>query len=133
MAEKLSWSVGVGSPGGSINQSGSLDTEAVTLASVSVNAQDSKPLSLQLSQIDKLSFFAVKSSLYSDKLKMKATGAGAPDIKLNGPLLLFGDTIKLLGPSLATITVTNDEPAAPAGAPPADPAAIEIMIGQKLT
>jgi len=133
MAEKLSWSVGVGSPGGGISQSGSFDTEAVTLASVSVNAQANKALTLQLAQIDKLSFIAVKSSVYSDKLKVKASGSGAPDIKLNGPLLLFGDSVKLLGPSLATITVTNDEPTAAAGAPPVAPADIEIMIGQKLT
>lgn len=125
MTESIAWSLNAGSPGGSVDASGSLEVDAVTIASTTLDPQASKALSLQLADIDKLGFLAVKSSLYAEKIKVKGAGAGAKEIKLTGPLVLFGGAVSLLGASLATLTITNDDAAASAD--------IEILIGRKLS
>jgi hypothetical protein len=123
MSEVIAWSVNAGSPGGSIAASGVLTTEAVTTAAITIDPAGHHDLALQLDAIDKLTFLAVKSSIYQEKVRVKA-GAAGKEIKLLGPLFLYGGAIALLGPSLATLTVANDDAA--------NPANIEILIGQKL-
>jgi hypothetical protein len=125
MGEALAWSFNAGSAGGSLDASGTLDAEAVTVAGVTVEPASNRALNIQLADVSKLAFLAVKSSLYGDKVKVKAAGAGAKEIVLTGPLVMFGGAIGLLGASLATLTVTNDDAAARAD--------IEILIGSKLS
>jgi hypothetical protein len=125
MPEAIAWSINAGSPGGSIAASGSLASEAVMIAAVTIDPASSKDLAVQLGDVSKIAFLAVKSSLYNNKVRVKATGAGATEVKLLGPLVLFGGTIALLGASLATFTIANDDAVTPAN--------IEILIGQKLT
>ena len=124
MPETLAWSFNAGSPGGSIDASGALPSDAVTVAAVTVDAGSNKALNLQLADLSKLSFIGLKSSLYQEKVKVKASGAGAKEIILSGPVILFGNAINLLGESLATLTVTNTDAA--------NAADIEILIGSKL-
>ena len=125
MSESLAWSFNAGSAGGSLDASGSIDAEAVTVAGVTVDPASNRALNIQLADVSKLAFLAIKSSLYGDKVKVKAAGSGAKEITLTGPVVMFGGAIALLGPSLATLTVTNDDTAAKAD--------IEILIGSKLT
>jgi len=90
-----------------------------------VDPASNKALNIQLADVTKLSFLAVKSSLYGEKVKVKAAGNNAPEIALSGPLVMFGDAIGLLGTSLATLTVTNDDAATAAE--------VDILIGSTLT
>jgi hypothetical protein len=123
--KKIAWSFNAGSTGGSIDAFGEVASESVTIAAVTVEAASNKALAFQLADISNLSFLVVKSSLYAEKVKVKPGGAGAKEVKLLGPLVLFGGAIGLLGPSLATLTVTNDDAAIPVD--------VEILIGRKLT
>lgn len=108
MSEKITWSINAGSPGGSLAASGSVECDAVTTASITVDAAGgSKALDLQLADVTKVVFLAVKSSVYGGKVKVKATGAGATEITLTGPVFLYGAGVALLGPSLDTFTITN--------------------------
>jgi hypothetical protein len=125
MPDKMAWSINAGSSSGSIDASGSLDTESVMASKVTIDAASNKALALQLDVVTKLNFFALKSSLGDGKVTIKAGGAGAKDIVLNGPLVLFGPAVGLLGASLETLTVTNAHATLPAD--------IEILIGHKLT
>lgn len=125
MPDKMAWSINAGSSSGGIDASGSFDTESVMAASVTIDGASNKALALQLEVVAKLNFFALKSSLYDGKVTIKAGGAGAKDIVLHGPLVLFGAAVGLLGASLATLTVTNADATKPAD--------IEILIGHKLT
>jgi hypothetical protein len=68
---------------------------------------------------------AVKSSLYTGKVKVKATGTGATEFVMTGPVMLFGAAVSLLGPSLDTLTVKNEDATKSAD--------IEILIACNLT
>ncbi|WP_162894669.1 hypothetical protein [Rhizobium terrae] len=125
MSEKISWSVNAGAAGGSLVQSGSVDCEAVTTVSVSIDAGGSKALDLQLEDISKVEFLGIKSSIYDGKLKVKASGTGAAEIALTGPVLLFRGGVALLGPSFETLTVKNEHAA--------DAASVEILIASTLS
>jgi hypothetical protein len=124
MTENVAWSVNAGSPGGSIDASGSLALDAVTTVSVAIDAQSNEALDLQLADISKLSFLAITASAYDGTVKVAASGAGATEVALTGPLILFGASIGLLGSSLATLTLTNDAAASVAE--------VHILIGSKL-
>jgi hypothetical protein len=123
--KKIAWSFNAGSTGGSIDASGDIASEAIMIAGITIDPATNKSLALQLASIDNLNFLAIKSSLYAEKVKVKPGGAGAKEVKLVGPLVLFGGAIALLGPSLATLTITNDDAAVAAD--------VEILIGRKLS
>jgi hypothetical protein len=44
---------------------------------------------------------------------------------MTGPLVLYGDAVKLFGASLATVTVTNDDQSQAAD--------VHVLLGRKLT
>lgn len=125
MPENISWSLTAGSSGGSMDDSGGVDVDAVTAASVRVDAASSADLSFQLGGIDKVEFLAVKSDRYSSDLKLKATGADAMEFALEGPLVLHGDAVSLLNGTLETLSVTNDDPS--------ETVEIQVLLGRTLT
>lgn len=106
MSEKIAWSINAGSPGGSLDASGTVETDSVTTASVSIDAGAESELALDLSDLDKVDLLAVTASAYGETLTVKA-GDGE-ETPLHGPLVLFRGAIALLGDSLATLTVKND-------------------------
>jgi hypothetical protein len=120
MSQKLAWSINAGLPGGSLAASGTLDCDAVTTASLSVDAGGVKTLDLQLDDVTKVVFLAINSSFFGGKVKVKASGTGATEITLAGPVFLYGAGVALLGPSLDTLKVTNTHTT--------DVADIEILI-----
>lgn len=124
MSQKLTWSINAGLPGGSLAASGSLDCDAVTTASLSVDAGGAKTLVLQLDDITKVVFLAINSSFYGGEVSVKVSGSGATEITLAGPVFLYGEGVPLLGPSLDTLTVTNNHAT--------DVADIEILIATTL-
>ncbi len=125
MSELLAWSLTAGAPGGSMDGSGSLEVEALTTASVTVAKASSADLAFQLSDVAKVSFFALTSSSYEGDVKVKGPDQNDAEVALTGPLILFGAAVTLLSASLATLKVTNDHP---------DQAVeIEVLLGQKLT
>ncbi len=104
---------------------GSLDCDAVTSVTISIDANTNRSLDLQLSDVSNVIFLVIKSSLYDDKVKIKASGAGATEVALSGPFLLYGSAIALLGPSLETLTITNSDST--------NPVSIDILIATKFT
>jgi hypothetical protein len=138
MAEKMSWSMSASSLGASVNDTGAIEIDAATRASVTVTAGTPESLNLNLPEIAKLRFLAITSSLYDEKVAVSVAsgapaGAGAPagpapstkTFKLMGPLVLCGDSIvQLLGPTLAFVTLTNSDPN--------KAASIEILVGHQL-
>ena len=78
-------------------------------------------LDLQLDDVDKLDFLLVSSSDYDTKVEVKGD---ASVVKLTGPLLLFGDSIKLFATSLDKLTIQNKSD---------KETELQIIIGQKLT
>lgn len=107
MSNKISWSLNAGAPGGSVDNNGSIDCDAVTNIVISIDANTNKALDLQLADVSNIVFLAIKASFYDKKIKVKASGTGATEITLSGPVMLFGTAVALLGPSLETLTITN--------------------------
>jgi hypothetical protein len=124
MGNKLSWSLNAGAPGGSLDQSGSIDCDAITNVAITIDATENKALELQLADVSNLVFLAIKSSIYDKKVKIEASGAGATEIELSGPVFLYGAAIALLGPSLETLTITNTHAT--------EAAEIDILIATKV-
>lgn len=125
MSESISWSLTAGSTGGSMDDSGTLETEAVTAGSVTVDGGAAQELSFQLTNVDKVVFLAVKASSYAGTVKLKAAGNDASEVVMTGPLVLFGEAIKLFGASLATMTVTNQDNA--------QAVSVHVLLGHRLT
>jgi hypothetical protein len=124
MSEIIAWSFNAGTPSGSIDNSGSFKSDAVASASITIDAATNKTLDLQLADLTKVSFVAVKSSLYTSKVKIKAAGTGATEFVLTGPVILFGAAVALLGPSLDSLIVKNEDTTKSAD--------IEILIAYNL-
>jgi len=121
MPEQLSWSLKTGSSGGGTADSGSLEVEAVTSASVTVDAGATMELAFQLEDVSKITMLLVKSSTYGGTLRVSAGGS---EVVLTGPLILYGDAIALFSDSLETVTVANDDAVA---------ADVDVLLGLKLT
>lgn len=122
MPKPIAWSFNAGSSAASVGSTGTIDVDAVTGASVVVAKGGKVDLALQLERIDKLKFVYIAADNYSGKIKIKA--GAADEIGLEGPVILFGAAIGLLGTSFATLGVTNGG---------AEPAHVEIMIGGQLS
>ena len=121
MSDKLFWSLNTGSPGGGVADSGSLEVEAVTSASVTVDAGATMELAFQLEDVTKIGMLLVKGSTYGGTLRVSAGGS---EVVLTGPLILYGDAIALFSDSLGTVTVANDA---------VDSADVDVLLGLKLT
>ena len=131
MPESLAWSLSAGAVGGSIGDSGKLDVEATTAASVTVdaavdtNTPTARELTFQLADVANIALLVVKASNYSGQVTLQAAGQDAPEVDMTGPLVLFGDGVTLFGDSLATLTITNADDTAAVD--------VEILLGRKLS
>lgn len=121
MSETISWSLTAGGASGSgVNAAGATTGDATVSVSVDLDpAGPERALTLQVDDVDKVSFLAISSSLLDGKVTVKATGAAAT--KLTGPILLFGEAVALFASDLTTLTVKNNS---------ADKAAkLSVLIG----
>jgi len=137
----MNWSLSASSLGAGVNDTGAFEIDAATRASVTVTPGTPESLNLNLPEIAKLRFLTITSSLYDEKVVVSVAsgppaapaGGGAPagpapsskTFKLIGPLTLCGDSIvQLLGPTLAFVTLTNNDPS--------KVASVQILIGHQL-
>ncbi|WP_260583524.1 hypothetical protein [Sphingopyxis sp. PET50] len=125
MPQKFSWSFSGGAPSGAgVNNGGSLEVDAITSAGVTLAKAMTadRDLALQIDDVGKLAFFILTSSLNDGSVDVKTDGATRT--KLTGPLILYGEAIKLFAGDLQTISLKN--------ASATDPADITILMGFKL-
>ena len=125
MPQKFSWSFNGGSPAGAgVNNGGSLEVDAITSAGVTLAKAmgADRDLALQIDDVDKLAFFIMTSSLNDGSVDVKADSATRT--KLTGPLILYGEAIKLFAGDLQTISLKNSSAT--------DAADITILMGFKL-
>jgi hypothetical protein len=125
MPQKFSWSFSGGSPAGAgVNNGGSLEVDAITSAGVTlVKAMVAdRDLALQIDDVEKLAFFIMTSSLNDGSVDVKADSATRT--KLTGPLILYGEAIKLFAADLTTIGLKNSSATTAAD--------ITILMGFKL-
>jgi hypothetical protein len=104
----LSWSFNAGAPSGvGVNTSGSASVDAVTTAAITLDAnmQAAEDLALQIDDVGKVDFLVLTSTLTGGEVEIKADGAAVT--KLTGPLVLFGDAIKLFAGNLGKLSVQN--------------------------
>jgi hypothetical protein len=105
MSETISWSLTAGGVGSGINVTGATTGDAIVAASIDLDAGSAeRALTLQVDNVDKITFLAISSDLLDGKVKVKATGS---DIELSGPILLFGKAVALFASDLTTLTVHN--------------------------
>ena len=125
MPQKFSWSCSGGSPSGAgVNNGGSLEIDAITSAGVTLvkNMGADRDLALQIDDVEKLAFFIMTSSLNDGSVDVKTDSATRT--KLTGPLILYGEAIKLFAGDLQTISLKNSSAT--------DAAEITILMGFKL-
>jgi hypothetical protein len=125
MPQKFSWSFSGGSPSGAgVNNGGSLEIDAITSAGVTLvkNMGADRDLALQIDDVEKLAFFIMTSSLNDGSVDVKTDSATRT--KLTGPLILYGEAIKLFAGDLQTISLKNSSAN--------DAADITILMGFKL-
>ena len=122
----MTWSFTAGSSSGiGLDDAGSMDLEATTAANIQLDAamNNATGLALQLADVNKVSFLAITASRYDGSVKVKADGAG--DTDLDGPLILFGEGVKLFAGDLSTLSVQN--------AHQTEAVTLSIVIGRKLS
>lgn len=124
MPQKFSWSFSGGTPSGAgANNGGSVEVDAITSAGVTLaKASADRELALQIDDVEKLEFFILTSSLNDGSVDVKADTATRT--KITGPLILYGEAIKLFAGDLQTLTLKN--------ASTTDAADITILMGFKL-
>ena len=126
MVETLTWSFTAGSSSGAgLASNGSLAAEAATLASVSLDANMAAAidLALQLADVDQIAFLAIAASLEDGSVEVQADGAN-PTV-LTGPLILYGEAVKLFAGDLTTLKVQNKHPT--------EAAELSVLIGRMLS
>lgn len=124
MPQKFSWSFSGGTPSGAgANEGGSVEVDAITSAQVTLaKASADRELALQIDDVEKLAFFILTSSINDGSVDVKADTATRT--KITGPLILYGEAIKLFAGDLQTLTLNN--------ASATDAADITILMGFKL-
>lgn len=125
MPQKFSWSYSGGAPSGAgVNNGGSLEIDAITSAGVTLvkNMGADRDLALQIDDVEKLAFFIMTSSLNDGSVDVKTDSATRTT--LTGPLILYGEAIKLFAGDLQTISLKNSSAT--------DAADITILMGFKL-
>lgn len=120
---KLTWSLNIGSSDAAIADAGGLSVDALTKASVTVDAGADSALDLEHADLANLLLLAVRASRYDGTVSVKGPADSDPEIALTGPLVLHGAAVGLLGGGLATLTVGN------AGTEAAD---VDLLIGRAL-
>ena len=126
MPDSISWSISAGATSGvGLSSNGSINAEAATAASVSLDANmaGQEDLALQIAAVDKVAFFAVDASISDGTVEIQADGATAT--KLRGPLVLIGDAVGLFASDLSTLKVQNKHAT--------EPATLTVMIGRNLS
>lgn len=124
MSETISWSVTAGGPSGTgINAAGATTGDATVSVSIALDpASGERALALQVDDVDKVTFLAVSSDLTDGDVTVRATAVDATAI--TGPMLMFGDAVKLFASDLTTLTVENES---------VDTAAnLSVLIGLKV-
>lgn len=124
MPETISWSLTAGGPSGTgINAAGATIGDATVSVSIALEAQSGeRALTLQVDDVDKATFMAISSDLTTGDVTVKATGGDAT--KVTGPMLMFGDAVKLFASDLTTLTVENTSADKPAN--------LNVLIGLKV-
>lgn len=126
MVETLTWSFTAGSSSGAgLSSNGFREVEASTSASVSLDANmaTATDLELQLDDVDKIAFLAVAASLSDGSVEIQADGASPT--ALTGPLILYGDAVKLFAGDLTTLKVQNKHAT--------EAADLSVLIGSQLS
>ncbi len=123
--QSIGWAFKASSNTGSaIQATNEIEADTVTKVSLSVGANETDAeFLLQLSRINKIKFFSVFCSVLDGTVSIKPDHADGKTVKLEGPLILFGESVNLIGPTLNKLLVTN------AGAADID---ITILIGRAL-
>jgi hypothetical protein len=121
MAEKITWSLTAGgSSGSAIQAKGESQGDGIVSVSVDLDAGSAaRGLALQVETVGNVGFLAISSDLLDGSVTVKADGANAS--ALNGPILLFGDAVKLFAGDLTTMPVHNTSSV--------KPATVRVLIG----
>ncbi|HMO76216.1 MAG TPA: hypothetical protein PKD99_09690 [Sphingopyxis sp.] len=125
MPQKFLWSLGGNVPGGAgVNAGGTEEVDAITSAEVQLaeGVSTDRELALQIDDVDKLAFFILTSSLNDGSVEVETDTATRT--KLTGPVILFGEAIKLFAGDLDKIKLKN--------ASATTAADIRILMGSKL-
>lgn len=114
MSETITWSLTAGGTSGSaIQTKGASTGDGIVSVSVDLDVGSAaRDLALQVDTVDNVDFLAISSDLLDGSVTVKADGANAS--ALRGPILLFGDAVKLFAGDLTTLTVHNTSAAKPA-------------------
>jgi hypothetical protein len=127
MPDSISWSFNAAAASGATGRaSGKTDVDAVMTATKSVMKSTPLVLDLQADASSKIVFLCISSSSPESTVKV-GTGASAKQVTLTGPLILYGDGIKLFSDDLSAVSVTG--PATGATTAAAD---ISILLGLKI-
>jgi hypothetical protein len=107
MTETIVWSLTAGGTSGSAVQTkGASVGDGIISVSVELDAASSaRDLALQIDTVDNVAVLAISSTLFDGSVTVKADGANAT--ALSGPILLFGEAVKLFAGDLTTLTVEN--------------------------
>ena len=107
MSETITWSLTAGGKSGSaIQTKGASTGDGIVSVSVDLDAGSAeRDLALQVDKVDNVAFLAISSDLLDSSVTVKADGANAS--ALSGPILLFGEAVKLFAGDLTTLTVHN--------------------------
>jgi hypothetical protein len=125
MPQDFSWSFNGGAPSGvGVNNAGHMAVDAITTAGVTLAkamAAD-RDLALQIDDVAKVAFFVLTSSLNDGSVEIKADTATRT--KLTGPIILYGEAVKMFAGNLEKLTLKNSSPT--------DAAEITILMGLNL-
>jgi hypothetical protein len=125
MVETVSWSFTTASSSGAgVASAGSLAADGTASASVQLDAgmASAASLTLQLDDVDRIAFLGLVPSLTDGSVEVQADGASAT--KLTGPLMLFGEAVKLFADDLTTLRAQNRHATRPA--------TLSVLLGLKL-
>ncbi len=107
MSEAISWSLSAGGPtGAGVSSAGQTIGDATISLSKELDIGEGKDLSLQVDDVDKVTFLAIDCDLLDGDVTVKATSADTT--ALTGPILLYGEAVKLFASDLTTLSVKNN-------------------------
>lgn len=107
MSEAISWSLSAGGASGpGISSAGQTEGDATVSLSKELDIGEEKGLAVQVDDVDKVTFLAIDCDLLDGSVTVKATADDPTALK--GPILLYGEAVKLFGDDLTTLTVKNN-------------------------